>query len=106
MSDIDGTLQPGLISDDHRIMLFASLDADTVEKVAFVMIGVIAIISVLILRSHLRAATKIALIAALAGLGVGLFQNRVELGRCSQTCSCAIYGQHVDVPHLPFSCNY
>ena len=39
-------------------------------------------------------------------LGVALFQNRAELGRCSQTCRCAIYGHDVEVPHLPFSCNY
>lgn len=46
------------------------------------------------------------MIVVLGGLGVACFQNRVELGRCSQTCACTIYGHDVEVPHLPFSCNY
>jgi len=87
-------------------VLTAALTADTVEKLAIVMIAVIVVVSALIIRSSLKILSKLAMIAVLAGLGVALFQNRVELGRCSQTCSCAIYGHEVDVLHLPFSCNY
>ena len=83
-----------------------ALSSDTVEKLSFVLIGVIVVVSVLIVRSTLKVLSKVALIVVLAGLGVALFQNRVELGRCSQTCSCTIYGHDVDVPHLPFSCDY
>jgi hypothetical protein len=83
-----------------------ALTPDTIEKLSFVLIGVIIVASLLIIRSSLKVISKVAMIVVLAGLGVALFQNRVELGRCSQTCSCKIYGQHVDVPHLPFSCDY
>ena len=83
-----------------------ALTADTVEKLTFVMIAAIIVFSALIIRSSLKLLSKLAMIVVLAGLGVALFQNRVELGRCSQTCSCAIYGHEVEVPHLPFSCNY
>ena len=87
-------------------LLTGALTADTVEKLAIVMVAVIIVIAVLVVRSSLKVISKLAMIAVLAGLGVALFQNRVELGRCSQTCSCAIYGHDVEVPHLPFSCDY
>lgn len=83
-----------------------ALTADTVEKLAIGMVVVIAVLSVVIVRSSLKLLSKLAMVIVLAGLAVALFQNRVELGRCSQTCSCQIYGHDVDVPHLPFSCNY
>ena len=84
----------------------SALSGDTVEKLSIALVAVIVVISVLIVRSGLKAISKLAMIAVLAGLGVALFQNRVELGKCSQTCRCQIYGQEVDVPHLPFSCDY
>lgn len=88
------------------MLVIAALDSDTVETLALVMLAVIAVISFLIIRSSFKVLSKVAMIAVLAGLGVALFQNRAELGRCSQTCSCRIYGQDVEVPHLPFACNY
>lgn len=86
--------------------VLGALDPDTVEKLTIGMVAVIVVVSVVIVRSSLKALSKVAIVVVLAGLGVALFQNRVELGRCSQTCSCAIYGHDVEVPHLPFSCNY
>jgi hypothetical protein len=62
--------------------------------------------AVFVIRSSLRLLSKVATIVIIGGLGVALFQNRVELGRCSQTCACSIYGHDVEVPHLPFSCDY
>jgi len=87
-------------------VVLSALSADTVEKLAIVLVAVVVVGAVLIVRSTLRLYTKIAVVVVLGGLGVGLFQNRVELGRCSQTCACTIYGYDVDVPHLPFSCEY
>lgn len=86
--------------------MLSALTADTVEKLAILMIGVLIVGGVLLIRSTVRLYTKIAVILVLGGLGVALFQNRTELGRCSQTCACAIYGYDVEVPHLPFSCEY
>jgi uncharacterized YccA/Bax inhibitor family protein len=86
--------------------MLGALTADTVEKLAIGMLVVIAVFALLVIRSSFKLLSKLAMIVALGGLGVGLFQNRVELGRCSQTCSCTIYGQDVEVPHLPFSCDY
>jgi hypothetical protein len=84
----------------------AALDADTTEKVVIGFVIVLVIGAVLIARSTLKLAAKLALILVIGGLGLALFQNRVELGRCSKTCSCAIYGHDVEVPHLPFACDY
>jgi hypothetical protein len=86
--------------------VLSALTADTVEKLAIALVVVLAVGAVLIIRSTLKLYTKLAVIVVLGGLGVALFQNRVELGRCSQTCACTIYGHDVEVPHLPFSCDY
>jgi hypothetical protein len=83
-----------------------ALTADTVEKLVIVLVVVLIVGIGLVVRSTIKIYSKIALIVVIGGLGVALFQNRVELGRCSQTCSCAIYGHDVEVPHLPFSCDY
>jgi hypothetical protein len=88
------------------VRLLSALTGDTVEKLAIGLLVVIVVIVILVVRSSLKLMSKLAMIVALGALGVGIFQNRVELGRCSQTCSCTIYGQDVEVPHLPFSCNY
>ncbi|HEV3225536.1 MAG TPA: hypothetical protein VGZ52_01830 [Acidimicrobiales bacterium] len=84
----------------------SALTSDTVEKLAVGMLVVIAVIAVLIIRSSLKLASKLVVIVVLGSIGVALFQNRVELGKCSQTCECAIYGHDVSVPHLPFACDY
>jgi hypothetical protein len=84
----------------------SALTADTVEKVAIGLVVVFVVGAVLVIRSTLRIYSKIAMILVLGALGAALFQNRVELGRCSQTCACTIYGHDVEVPHLPFSCDY
>lgn len=86
--------------------VLSALDADTAEKVVIGFVIVLVVGIVLVIRSALKLASKIVLVLVIGGLGVALFQNRVELGRCSQTCSCSIYGHDVEVPHLPFSCNY
>jgi hypothetical protein len=88
------------------VILLSALTADTVERLAIGFLLVIAVIAILVVRSSLKLISKLAMVLALGALGVGIFQNRVELGRCSQTCSCTIYGQDVEVPHLPFSCDY
>ncbi|MEY2422926.1 MAG: hypothetical protein QOI95_2993 [Acidimicrobiaceae bacterium] len=87
-------------------LVLSALTADTVEKLVIGLVVVLVVGTVLVLRSTIKLYTKIAMVVVLGGLGVALFQNRVELGRCSQTCACAIYGHDVDVPHLPFSCDY
>ena len=86
--------------------VLSALTPDTVEKLVFVMIAVIAVGAVLIIRSAVKIYTKVILIVIFAGLAVALSQNRTELGRCSQTCACEIYGHEVEVPHLPFACDY
>lgn len=87
-------------------VVLSALTADTVEKLVIGLVVVLVVGAVLLIRSTVKLYTKVALILVLGGLGVALFQNRVELGRCSQTCACTIYGQDVEVPHLPFSCDY
>jgi hypothetical protein len=87
-------------------VVMSALTADTVEKVAIGLVVVFVVGAVLVIRSTLRIYSKIAMILVLGALGAALFQNRVELGRCSQTCACTIYGHDVEVPHLPFSCDY
>jgi hypothetical protein len=87
-------------------VVLSALTADTVEKLIVVLVAVLVVGGVLVLRSTVKLYTKIAMILVFGGLGVALFQNRVELGRCSQTCACTIYGHAVEVPHLPFSCDY
>lgn len=86
--------------------MVSALTPDTVEKLVIVMVAVIGVVAVLVIRSAVRLYTKVMLIIVMAGLAVALSQNRTELGRCSQTCACTIYGQDVEVPHLPFACNY
>lgn len=87
-------------------VVLSALTADTVEKLVIGFVVVLVVGVVLLIRSTVKLYTKVALILVIGGLGVALFQNRVELGRCSQTCACTIYGQDVEVPHLPFSCDY
>ena len=86
--------------------MLSALTADTVEKLVIVLVAVLIIGTVFVIRSTVRLYTKVAVILILGGIGLALFQNRVELGRCSQTCACTIYGHDVEVPHLPFSCDY
>jgi hypothetical protein len=88
------------------MVTLGALTADTVEKLVIGLAIVMVIGAVLVIRSTVKIYTKVALIVVLGGIGVALFQNRIELGRCSQTCACTIYGQDVEVPHLPFSCDY
>jgi hypothetical protein len=87
-------------------VLFSALTPDTVEKLAIGLVVVLIVGAALVIRSSVKLYTKVALVLVLGGLGVALFQNRVELGRCSRTCACTIYGRDVSVPHLPFSCEY
>jgi hypothetical protein len=86
--------------------VIGALDADTVEKLVIGLVVVLVLGGIIVLRSAVKIYTKVAIILVLGGLGVALLQNRTELGICSQTCHCAIYGHDVDVPHLPFSCDY
>lgn len=86
--------------------VLGALDANTAEKVVIAFVIALVIGALLILRSALKLYAKIATIVVIGGLGVMLLQNRTELGRCSQTCNCTIYGYDVEVPQLPFSCKY
>jgi hypothetical protein len=86
--------------------VLSALTADTVEKLVIGLAVVLVVGAVLVIRSTFKLYTKLAVILVLGGLGAALIQNRAELGRCSQTCECAIYGHDVEVPHLPFSCDY
>ena len=86
--------------------VLSALTPDTVEKLVIVLVAVIGAAAVLVIRSTVKIYTKVLLIIVFAGLGVALAQNRTELGRCSQTCACTIYGHDVEVPHLPFACDY
>ena len=86
--------------------MFVGLDSAMAENIVAVFVVVLAIGAVLVLRSTFKLVTKLVVVVVIGGLGVALLQNRTELGICSQTCSCAIYGHEVEVPHLPFSCNY
>jgi hypothetical protein len=87
-------------------VVLGALTADTVEKLVIALVVVLIAGALLVIRSTFKLYTKVAVILILGGIGVALFQNRVELGRCSQTCACTIYGHDVEVPHLPFSCDY
>jgi hypothetical protein len=86
--------------------VLSALTPDTVEKLAIGLVVVLVVGAALVIRSSIKLYSKVAMVLVLGGLGVALFQNRVELGRCSQTCACTIYGHEVEVPHLPFSCDY
>jgi hypothetical protein len=87
-------------------VLLSALTADTVEKLVIGLVVVLIVGTVLVIRSSIKISSKLAMIVVLGAVGLALFQNRVELGRCSQTCACTIYGHDVEVPHLPFSCDY
>jgi hypothetical protein len=87
-------------------VVLSALTADTVEKLVIGLVVVLIIGTVLVIRSSIKLYSKVAMILVLGAIGVALFQNRVELGRCSQTCACTLYGHDVEVPHLPFSCDY
>ena len=87
-------------------VVLSALTPDTVEKLVIAMVAVIGVIAVLVIRSAVKIYTKVLLLVVMAGLAAALSQNRAELGRCSQTCACTIYGHDVEVPHLPFACDY
>ena len=87
-------------------VVLSALTADTVEKVVIGFVVVLIVGAVFVIRSSIKLYSKLLMIVVIGALGVALFQNRVELGRCSQTCACTIYGHDVEVPHLPFSCDY
>jgi hypothetical protein len=86
--------------------VLGALDSGTVENLVIGLVVVLVVGAILIIRSTFKLATKLVVIVIMVGLGVALLQNRSELGRCSQTCACTIYGHDVEVPHLPFSCDY
>jgi len=87
-------------------VVLSALTPDTVDKLVIFLVALIGVGALLLIRSTVKIYTKVIFIVILAGLGVALSQNRAELGRCSQTCACTIYGHDVEVPHLPFACDY
>ena len=83
-----------------------ALDSAVAENIVAGFVVVLVVGAIFVLRTAFKLVTKLVILVVIGGLGVALLQNRTELGICSQTCSCAIYGHEVEVPHLPFSCNY
>jgi hypothetical protein len=86
-------------------MVWAALDANTVEKLVIGAVVLLAVGVLLVVRSAMRMVTKVVTIIVLAGLGLALFQSRADLGRCGQSCACTLYGHDVEVPRLPFACD-
>jgi hypothetical protein len=70
------------------------------QTVAIIAIAVLVVSSVLVIRFVQKVATKIVLLAVLAGLALLAWNARVELSQCAQTCDCRIYGQDVHVPKV------
>jgi len=88
------------------VLTFIALDSAMAENIVIAFVVVLVLGAIFVLRSTFKLVTKLIILVVIGGLGVALLQNRTELGVCSQTCSCTIYGHEVEVPHLPFSCNY
>lgn len=71
------------------------LDVDTLSWVIPVVIVAIMVIMVLVGRFVTKLVTKVVLLVILAGLGVSLWVQRVELGDCVEQGECRLYGRDV-----------
>jgi len=57
----------------------------------------LGIAAFMILRFIRRLVVKTVLVAAIAGLGMSLWVQRVDLEDCVQTCECSLYGKVVKI---------
>lgn len=74
------------------------LDAEALRWVIVGAIGVLAAVTAMAVRLVRKALLRLAVIAAFAGLSIGLWQQRADLQDCVETCSCQLFGQEVRIP--------
>ncbi len=74
------------------------LDADRLQWAILAAIAGVLYSMYLVARFVRRALTKFLLFVLLGGLGLSLWLQRADLEQCVQTCSCSLYGEHVDIP--------
>tara|TARA_B110000438_G_scaffold289996_1_gene325206 strand:+ start:1063 stop:1455 length:393 start_codon:yes stop_codon:yes gene_type:complete len=67
----------------------------SVAVVAIVVIVVLAFVAARIIR---RMVVRLTVVIVLAALAVGIWSQRVELAGCAAECSCALFGQVVQIP--------
>ena len=81
-------------------MLPDAIDPETLRTAALASIGATVLLALLVLRLFHRMVVRVVLLGALAGAGVYLWSQRVELGECVPRCECTFAGLEVkvDVP--------
>ena len=66
--------------------------------IILVVIAVLIYLMYVVVRFVQRVVLKTVLFVALAGLGLSLWVQRVDLDTCARSCECSLYGQTVEVP--------
>lgn len=76
----------------------AWLDPELLQWIILVVLAVLLYLMYVVVRFVHRVVLKTVLFVLLAGLGLSLWVQRVDLQDCARTCECRLYGQTVEVP--------
>ena len=70
-------------------------DTDTARTALLATLGLTALLALLVARFVQKLVIKFVVLAILIAFGITLWAQRAELGDCTQTCECRLYGQDV-----------
>lgn len=59
---------------------------------------VLLVLVLLVVRFIQKLVLRLVLVGLMVLVGIGVYVSRDELAECTETCSCQLFGQDVDVP--------
>ena len=74
------------------------VDPAFLRSVALVAIAASLILAFVAARIIRRMIVRVVVVVVLAALAAGIWSQRVELADCAVQCSCALFGQVVQIP--------
>ena len=73
-------------------------DPQLLEHASLLGLAILVLAVYLIIRFLRKVVLKVVLVALVLLLGVGLWNQRLELRSCVDDCSCTLFGQSVQIP--------
>ena len=73
-------------------------DPELLAKASVLGLAALVVAAFLILRILRKVVAKVLLVGLVVLLGVGLWDQRLELHSCADECSCTLFGQPVQIP--------
>ena len=74
------------------------LEPGTLRTVALVAVVVLAVVAIWLVRLVKRTIVRVLVLGVALGLGLGVWAQRVELGDCTDSCECRVFGWEVELP--------